>query len=143
MSTIVAGVYIIIAGHLSVGALVASYMLGSRVLAPLGQIAGLITRYQQAQLTMTSTDALMALPQERQPRQRPLERTQLHGALEVRQLSFCYQGQNTPALILICLRLAPGEKVCIIGKSGCSRSRAWIWLFSSTLRTSARLGGER
>src|SRR4029453_2723030 len=31
----------------------------------------------------------------------------------------------------------------IIGRTGCSRSSAWIWLFSSTLRTSARLGGER
>ena len=31
----------------------------------------------------------------------------------------------------------------IIGKTGCSRSSAWIWLFSSMLRTSARLGGER
>src|SRR3954447_24813902 len=31
----------------------------------------------------------------------------------------------------------------IIGKTGCSRSSAWIWLFSSTLSTSARLGGER
>lgn len=71
MATIVAGVYSIIAGNLSVGALVATYMLGSRVLAPLGQIAGLITRYQQAQLTMRSTDALMALPQERDARQRP------------------------------------------------------------------------
>lgn len=72
MATIVAGVYSIIAGNLSVGALVATYMLGSRVLAPLGQIAGLITRYQQAQLTMRSTDALMALPQERDAKQRPL-----------------------------------------------------------------------
>lgn len=96
MATIVSGVYIIIAGHLSVGALVASYMLGSRVLAPLGQIAGLITRYQQAQLTMTSTDALMALPQERQANQRPLERTHLKGALDVRQVSFSYPGQEHP-----------------------------------------------
>ncbi|WEJ75018.1 type I secretion system permease/ATPase [Pseudomonas sp. PSE14] len=122
MAMICAGVYSILDGNLSVGALVASYMLNSRVLAPLGQIAGLITRYQQARLTMTSTDALMALPQERQPRQRPLERTQLHGALEVRQLSFSYQGQNTPALNHISLRLAPGEKVGIIGKSGSGKS---------------------
>ncbi|AGI23513.1 ABC transporter-like protein [Pseudomonas sp. ATCC 13867] len=122
MAMICAGVYSILDGNLSVGALVASYMLNSRVLAPLGQIAGLITRYQQARLTMTSTDALMALPQERQPRQRPLERTQLHGALEVRQLSFSYQGQSTPALNHIGLRLAPGEKVGIIGKSGSGKS---------------------
>nr|WP_298173420.1 type I secretion system permease/ATPase [uncultured Pseudomonas sp.] len=122
MAIIVAGVYSIIAGDLSVGALVACYMLGSRVLAPLGQIAGLITRYQQARLTMTSTDALMALPQERQAKQRPLERTQLHGALDVRQVTFSYPGQSTPALSKVSLRLAPGERVGIIGRSGSGKS---------------------
>ncbi|MDG9855323.1 type I secretion system permease/ATPase [Pseudomonas nitroreducens] len=122
MAMICAGVYSILDGNLSVGALVASYMLNSRVLAPLGQIAGLITRYQQARLTMKSTDALMELPQERQARQRPLERTQLHGALEVRQLSFSYPEQTSPALNHVSLRLAPGEKIGIIGKSGSGKS---------------------
>ncbi|WP_025132211.1 type I secretion system permease/ATPase [Pseudomonas sp. PH1b] len=122
MATIVAGVYSIIAGNLSVGALVASYMLGSRVLAPLGQIAGLITRYQQAQLTMRSTDALMALPQERDARQRPLERTQLQGALEVSRVTFHYPGQGTPALNNISFSLQPGERVGIIGRSGSGKS---------------------
>ncbi|MHA6493870.1 type I secretion system permease/ATPase [Pseudomonas borbori] len=122
MATIVAGVYAIIAGSLSVGALVACYMLGSRVLAPLGQVAGLITRYQQARQTMVSTDALMALPQERQAKQRPLERTHLHGGLEVRQATFSYPGQSTPALANVSLRLAPGERVGIIGRSGSGKS---------------------
>ena len=122
MATIVAGVYSIIAGNLSVGALVASYMLGSRVLAPLGQIAGLITRYQQAQLTMRSTDALMALPQERDPKQRPLERTQLRGALEVSRVTFRYNGQSTPALNTISFSLQPGERIGIIGRSGSGKS---------------------
>lgn len=122
MATIVAGVYIIIAGHLSVGALVACYMLGSRVLAPLGQIAGLITRYQQARLTMTSTDALMALPQERQAKQRPLERTHLKGALDMRQVTFSYPGQDTPALSKVSLRMNAGERVGIIGRNGSGKS---------------------
>ncbi|WP_407692358.1 type I secretion system permease/ATPase [Pseudomonas xionganensis] len=122
MATIVAGVYSIIAGNLSVGALVACYMLGSRILAPLGQIAGLITRYQQARLTMTSTDALMALPQERQPKQRPLDRTQLQGALELRQVTFSYPGQSTPALANVSLRLNAGERVGIIGRNGSGKS---------------------
>ena len=122
MATIVAGVYIIIAGNLSVGALVACYMLGSRVLAPLGQIAGLITRYQQARLTMVSTDALMALPQERQNKQRPLERTNLKGALDVRQVSFSYPGQSTPALNKVNLHIKAGERVAIIGRSGSGKS---------------------
>lgn len=122
MATIVAGVYSIIAGSLSVGALVATYMLGSRVLAPLGQIAGLITRYQQAQLTMRSTDALMALPQERDSQQRPLERTQLQGALSVSQASFSYAGQSSPALERVNFSLSPGERVGIIGRSGSGKS---------------------
>ena len=122
MATIVAGVYSIIAGNLSVGALVATYMLGSRVLAPLGQIAGLITRYQQAQLTMRSTDALMALPQEREARQRPLERTQLQGALEVSRVSFRYAGQNAPTLNNLAFSMKPGERIGIIGRSGSGKS---------------------
>ncbi len=122
MATIVAGVYSIIAGNLSVGALVATYMLGSRVLAPLGQIAGLITRYQQAQLTMRSTDALMALPQERDAKQRPLERTQLQGALDVSGVTFHYNGQSAPALANISFSLKPGERVGIIGRSGSGKS---------------------
>ena len=122
MATIVAGVYSIIAGNLSVGALVATYMLGSRVLAPLGQIAGLITRYQQAQLTMRSTDALMALPQERDTKQRPLDRTQLQGALDVSGVTFHYNGQSTPALSNISFSLKAGERVGIIGRSGSGKS---------------------
>lgn len=122
MATIVAGVYSIIAGNLSVGALVASYMLGSRVLAPLGQIAGLITRYQQAQLTMRSTDALMALPQERQAEQQALEHTALKGGLTLSHVSFRYPAQIGPALQDVNVTIKPGERIGIIGRSGSGKS---------------------
>jgi len=122
MATIVAGVYSIIAGNLSVGALVASYMLGSRVLAPLGQIAGLITRYQQAQLTMRSTDALMALPQERQAEQQALEHTTLKGGLTLSHVSFRYPAQTSPALQDVSVTIKPGERIGIIGRSGSGKS---------------------
>jgi ATP-binding cassette subfamily C protein LapB len=122
MAIIIAGVYAIIAGDMSVGALIACYMLNSRVLAPLGQVAGLITRYQQARLTMKSTDALMGLPQERLTKQRPLERTLLNGALAMRQVSFSYPGQSSPALAKVSLHLNPGERVGIIGRSGSGKS---------------------
>ncbi|MDF9616726.1 type I secretion system permease/ATPase [Pseudomonas entomophila] len=122
MATIVAGVYSIIAGNLSVGALVASYMLGSRVLAPLGQIAGLITRYQQAQLTMRSTDALMSLPQERQAEHQALDHTTLQGGVSISHATFRYAGQTAPALNDVNCVLKPGERIGIIGRSGSGKS---------------------
>ncbi|MFB4392195.1 MULTISPECIES: type I secretion system permease/ATPase [unclassified Pseudomonas] len=122
MATLVAGVYAIIAGSLSVGALVACYMLGSRVLAPLGQIAGLITRYQQAQLTMRSTDALMSLPQERQSQQQGLEHTALHGGVTISHVTFRYPAQTNAALNDVNLTIKPGERVGIIGRSGSGKS---------------------
>lgn len=122
VAMIVAGVYSIIAGSLSVGALVACYMLNGRIMAPLGQIASLITRHQQAQLTMKSTDALMALPQERDNQQRPLEHARLKGAIELRQVAFSYPGQSGPALQGVNLRVVPGEKIGIIGRSGSGKS---------------------
>lgn len=122
MATLVAGVYSIIGGHLSVGALVATYMLGSRVLAPLGQVAGLITRYQQAQLTMKSTDALMALPQEHEPEKRPLQTPPLKGAVSVSNLRFAYEPKGATALNGVGFSLKPGERVGIIGRSGSGKS---------------------
>lgn len=122
MAMIIAGVYGIIGGQLSVGALVACYILNGRILAPLGQIASLITRYQQARLTMQSTDAMMRLPQERDASRRAMEQIHLAGGIELRRVSFSYPGQGSPALQDVSLRIAPGEKVAIIGRSGSGKS---------------------
>ncbi|TBU94602.1 type I secretion system permease/ATPase [Stutzerimonas kirkiae] len=122
VAMIVAGVYLIMAGNLSMGGLIASYMLNSRALAPLGQLSGLITRYQQARLTMTSTDQMMDLPQERQSTERPLQRPSLHGEIELRQVDFSYPEQQTLSLEGVNIHIQPGEKVGIIGRTGSGKS---------------------
>ena len=53
VSIIVLGVYLISAGELSLGGLIACTMLGSRAMAPFGQVAGLMTQYHQAATAMT------------------------------------------------------------------------------------------
>lgn len=120
--TMVAGVYLLIAGQLSMGGLIACYMLGSRALAPLTQVSGLLTRYQQARVTLDSINHMMSLPQERQTDERPLKREVLQGGIEFRQLSFNYPEQEQLALSEISLVIRPGEKVGIIGRSGSGKS---------------------
>ncbi|MEX6503527.1 type I secretion system permease/ATPase [Pseudomonas zhanjiangensis] len=119
---IVLGVYQIIAGNLSMGGLIACYMLSSRALGPLTQMSGLLTRYQQARVTLDSVNQMMSLPQERQEEERPLKRQSLQGAIEFRQLDFHYPDQQQAALEKINLVVRPGEKIGIIGRSGSGKS---------------------
>lgn len=119
---IVFGVYQIIDGRLSMGGLIACYMLSSRALGPLTQLSGLLTRYQQARVTLESVNQMMTLPQERQEEERPLKRQALQGAIEFRQLDFHYPDQQQAALQNINLVVRPGEKIGIIGRSGSGKS---------------------
>ncbi|WP_332820515.1 type I secretion system permease/ATPase [Pseudomonas sp.] len=119
---IVFGVYQIIDGKLSMGGLIACYMLSSRALGPLTQLSGLLTRYQQARVTLESVNQMMSLPQERQEEERPLKRQALQGAIEFRQLDFHYPDQQQAALQNINLVVRPGEKIGIIGRSGSGKS---------------------
>ncbi|WP_369959740.1 type I secretion system permease/ATPase [Pseudomonas benzenivorans] len=119
---IVLGVYQIIEGNLSMGGLIACYMLSGRALGPLTQLSGLLTRYQQARVTLDSVNQMMDLPQERQEEERPLKRQALQGAVEFRQLDFHYPDQQQAALHNINLVVRPGEKIGIIGRSGSGKS---------------------
>ncbi|WP_421682628.1 type I secretion system permease/ATPase [Stutzerimonas urumqiensis] len=119
---IVLGVYQIIDGQLSMGGLIACYMLSGRALGPLGQVAGLLTRYQQAKVTVRSVNEMMTLPQEREAGERPLKREALQGAIEFRQVDFNYPDQQQAALHGVSLSIRPGEKVGIIGRSGSGKS---------------------
>lgn len=116
------GVYMIIDGNLSMGGLVACYMLSGRALGPLAALSGLLTRYQQAKVTMVSVDQMMELPQERNFDERPLSRQVLQGAMEFRNIDFTYPNQQNLALKNINLVVRPGEKIGIIGRSGSGKS---------------------
>lgn len=119
---IVAGVYSIIAGNLSMGGLIACYLLNRRAMMPIGQLCSLITRYQRAKMTKASIDRMMDLEQEVQEGEVPLKRETLSGAIEFRDVSFHYPQNQYMSLNGISLKIEPGEKVGIIGRSGSGKS---------------------
>ncbi len=119
---IIVGVYMIIDGKLSMGGLIACYMLNGRALMPLGQLTGLIARYQQAKLTIKNTEKMMSLAQERRADENPLKREQLQGSIEFRDVDFSYPEQENLSLHKINLTIQPGERIGIIGRSGSGKS---------------------
>lgn len=48
--------------------------------------------------------------------------TELRGAVEFRNVSFCYPGSGRPVLKNINLKIAPGETVAVMGATGCGKS---------------------
>lgn len=122
VAMIVAGVYIIIAGNLSMGGLIACYLLHRRAMMPVGQLCSLITRYQRARMTKATIDRMMGLEQEVEDDEVPLKRETLSGAIELRDVTFCYPGNQFASLSNVSLTIQPGEKVGIIGRSGSGKS---------------------
>lgn len=122
VSMIIIGVYLVIDGQMSQGALIAAYMLSSRAMAPVSQTAALLTQYHQAASALQVLDEVMATPQERASGQQPVSRDGLRGDIELCNLSFTYPGEERAALSGISLRIQAGEKVGIIGAAGSGKS---------------------
>jgi len=122
VSLIIIGVYLIIDGQMTQGALIAAYMLSSRAMAPVSQTAALLTQYHQAAAALRVMDEVMATPQEREPGKHYISRERLRGEIEFSNLSFSYPGSERPALKQISLHIKAGEKVAILGAAGSGKS---------------------
>ncbi|POP43081.1 type I secretion system permease/ATPase [Superficieibacter electus] len=122
VSIVVAGVYIIISGNLSMGGLIACYLLTRRALIPVSHLCSLVTRYQRASMTKVTIDRMMTLEQESEQVEVPLKRETLSGAIELRDVTFSYPDNQNAALTNVSLSITPGEKVGIIGRSGSGKS---------------------
>jgi ATP-binding cassette subfamily C protein LapB len=119
---IVTGVYLITAGELSMGGLIACTMLSGRIMAPFGQVAGLVTQYHNAEIALKSLDEVMAKPLERPDGAKFLSRDMFQGDIEFKNVSFSYPGSEMESLSNVSFRLKPGEHVAILGRVGSGKS---------------------
>ncbi|WIO75535.1 type I secretion system permease/ATPase [Porticoccaceae bacterium LTM1] len=122
VAVVVWGVYLIGSESLSLGGLIACVILNGRVLAPLGQVAGLLSSYDYAEATLKSLNDIMAIPTERQAGKRFLSRSTLRGDIEFKNVTFKYPEQAVAALDGVSIKISAGEKVGIIGRIGSGKS---------------------
>jgi ATP-binding cassette subfamily C protein LapB len=119
---VILGVYEIGAGRLTTGALVACSILAGRAMAPLAQVAGVLSRYHQSRAALENLDQVMRLPTERPAHRRYLHRPQLAGEIEFKGVTFTYPRQKLPALADVSFHLRPGERVGLIGRVGSGKT---------------------
>ena len=122
VAVVVVGVYMITAGDLTSGGLVALVILSRQVIAPMAQVVNLATRYHHAREALKTLDEIMKLPVERPAGKTFLPRKRFDGVIGVKNLTFSYPGQTTKVLNNITLEIKAGEKVGIIGPVGSGKT---------------------
>jgi len=121
IAIIIVGVYMAIEGDASMGGIIAAMMLTGKVLGPLGQIVGMVLRYDKAMIALRNIDEIMDMKTEKEG-VGLLSRPNLTGDIEFKDVFFSYKGQNLETLKNINLTIKQGEKVAILGKIGCGKS---------------------
>lgn len=116
------GVYLVMAGDLTMGGLIACTMLASRALSPISQAAGLMTQYHNASTALTSLEGIMSNPVERPDDAAFLSRRNFRGDIEFREVSFNYPESEVSALKNVSFKIRAGEHVAILGRMGSGKT---------------------
>lgn len=119
---IIVGVYLISEGLLTMGGLIACVILSGRAMSPLGQVAGLLTRFAQSKQGLEQLDQLMRKPVERPAGKHFITMPQMRGKVEFKDVIFHYPGQTVPALNNVSFAIEPGERIGIIGAVGSGKT---------------------
>ncbi|MBG6159070.1 ATP-binding cassette subfamily C protein LapB [Labrenzia sp. EL_159] len=118
---VVWGVFLVLEGRITVGALIAANILAGRVLAPLNNISQTLARLLHARSALRSLDVLMKSETEGGVTARDLNSSGNAG-VAFQNVSLTYPGSRVPALENISFTAETGEKIGVIGRVGSGKS---------------------
>ncbi len=120
---LVFGSYLVLAGDITTGTLVACSLLSSRTIAPLMQLTMVFSRWQHAKNALTGLDELLQKPLDTPDAREIAHCPVLQGHYQVTQAQYSYdpeKGNN--AVFINTLEIKPTERVAILGKVGTGKS---------------------
>lgn len=118
---VVWGVFLVLEGRITIGALIAANILAGRVLSPLNNIAQTLARLLHARSALRSLDRLMEAGTETGVSARALTFPADPG-LAFQDVCLTYPGRSVPALDKVSFALKKGEAVGVIGRVGSGKS---------------------
>jgi HlyB family type I secretion system ABC transporter len=114
------GARAIIAGELSIGALIAATILAARALAPMRQVVGAWQQLHTVRAAFARLDELLNEPTERAATPGPS--LQVRGHLVFESVVYRYSEDADPALEGVDLEIAPGQVLGVAGPPGSGKS---------------------
>ena len=121
---VIAGFYMVAAGSITSGALIAATMLAGRAVQPLSQLAMLIARLHQTRISFDMLSEIVHASQERAPGIQLIGPESFEGALAFENVTFNYDQEAPPVLRDVSFEVRPGERVGVIGGIGSGKSTA-------------------
>ena len=120
---LIAGVYLIMDGHFTIGMLMAFQGFLSGFMTPVNNLMSAGEMMIEMRTQMERVEDVFRYPVEKRPQ---LARTdsagKLTGQLELRHVTFGYNRFATPQISDFSMCLKPGQSVALVGSSGCGKS---------------------
>ncbi|MGR3435676.1 MAG: ATP-binding cassette domain-containing protein, partial [Shimia sp.] len=122
VSAVIAGAYMVFAGNLTVGSIIAIGILTSRTLGPLTQLSGMLARWANVKTALDGLQHIVEAEQDTDPDRTYLRREALAGRYELRDVVFRYDEDGPPTLQVQGVAIEPGARIAVLGTNGTGKS---------------------